>query len=252
MKIGLEICFAEKSVDSNYFMEMYTRYVRFTPYAFSKKYKTQQWDEKKYIKSITSAKPGDSLSVYDLSQNIITMGSTGSKVPFTSFTLEQDRDIFLPASEEIEQIVTNKNFISAYLSDAQYVEIQSTYFLNNIKHKGFGEHLYHTIKDTPTKRGSLGDIEYDIRYNPGRRDLISYTWLLACWKMWFGEPFFKLVPKEKLLGFKGAYEIKELPNGNVYVQLFEKVDESHTYENMRLQQKWRDEMGYNELISKYS
>src|SRR5687767_62365 len=103
------------------------------------------------------------------------------------------------------------------LTVSSICEIQSTELINNIKHKNFPEELYNSIKGTPFRHDDFGDIAYDIRYNPGRKDLISYTWLIAAWKMWFGEPFFKLVSKEKILSFKGAYEIKELVNGGIYV-----------------------------------
>jgi hypothetical protein len=252
MKTGLEVCFVEKSVDSKLYMDMYTGYVKFTPYAFAKNTKTEPWNEKKHLKSMEKAKAGDRISIYDLNQNILSIGSTGSKVPFTSLCLVQNSELFLPTNEEVEQIIKERNYVSAYLYDAQYVEVQSTYYINNLKHKKIPDYLYETIKDTPTQPDTLGDIKYDIRYNPGRQDLISYTWLIAAWKMWFGQSFFELVPKEKILGFKDAYDIKELPNGDVFVQLFEKLEDSYKIKNMRLQQLWRDSMGYHDLISKYS
>lgn len=252
MKTGFTICFTENEVGGEFLMEMFTQFVKFTPKYFHKKYSTKEWDERKHLKIISKSKPGENIAVYDLNYNYFGIGSTGSKIPFTSFNIDQDVERFLPSNNDVEPITLQQGFISAYLYDQHYVELQSTECINNLDDKGFGQHLYDTLKDTPYKIGLHNHKNYDIRYNPGRMDLISYTWLLASWKMWFGKPFFELVPKEKMLGFKGAYDIKELINGNIYVQLFEKIDESHTYENMRLQQKWRDEMGYHDLISKYS
>jgi hypothetical protein len=42
--------------------------------------------------------------------------------------------------------------------------------------------------------------------------------------------------------------LQALPNGYVYVKLFDKIEESHVLENMRIQQQWRDWAGYNELL----
>lgn len=252
MKTGFDICFADKSVDGKFYMDLFSKYLKFAPYAFRKKYKTEPWNEKKHVKSIRNTKPEESISIYDLNLNIFTAGLTGYKDTFSNLRIEQDTELFLPSNSEVEHIISGKEFISAYLYYAEYVEIQSTELINNIKHKNFPEELYNSIKGTPFRYDDFGGIAYNIKFNPGRQDLISYTWLMAAWKMWFKEPFFKLVPKEKILSFKEAYEIKELVNGVIYVHLFEKLEESFTTENMQLQQKWRDEMGYQELINKYS
>lgn len=74
---------------------------------------------------------------------------------------------------------------------------------------------------------------------------------MVTWKMWFGEQFFKLVPKEKILSFPYATEIKELSNGNVYVQLYDKVEEPYTPDNIFRQWKWREWLDYDGLEEKY-
>ena len=158
------------------------------------------------------------IAAYTLKSGYFGIGSTGSKIPFISFNIDQDIESYLPSNEDIEIINQPEGFVSAYLYDQQYVDIQSEVTINNLEHKNLGQHLYDTLKDTPYTIGLFNHQNYDIRYNPGRMDLISYTWLLACWKMWFGKSFFDLVPKEKMLNFKGAYEIRELENGNVFVQ----------------------------------
>lgn len=74
---------------------------------------------------------------------------------------------------------------------------------------------------------------------------------MVAWKMWFGEQFFKLVSKERILSFPHASEIKELPNGQVYVQLYDKIDEPHTPDNIIRQWKWREWLDYDGLEKKY-
>jgi len=69
--------------------------------------------------------------------------------------------------------------------------------------------------------------------------------------MWFGESFFKIVPKEKLLNFTNAYEIKELADGKVFVQLFEKIEESAKIINMEKQKQWLEWLDFEKLMETY-
>jgi hypothetical protein len=75
---------------------------------------------------------------------------------------------------------------------------------------------------------------------------------MVAWKMWFGEEFFKLVPKEKILSFPYAIAIKELPGNIVYVQLYDSVEEPYTPDNVFKQWKWREWLDYDELEKKHA
>jgi hypothetical protein len=74
---------------------------------------------------------------------------------------------------------------------------------------------------------------------------------MASWKMWFGPPFFELVPKERIISFPLAIDIRELSNGEVYVQLFDNMEESASKDNIERQRRWREWLDFDELIKKY-
>lgn len=76
--------------------------------------------------------------------------------------------------------------------------------------------------------------------------------LMVAWKMWFGETFFKLVPKEKILTFPHAVTVKELQGNLVYVQLYDKMEEPYIPDDVARQWKWREWIGYNDLEVTYN
>jgi hypothetical protein len=251
MKIQAQFCFKNGALGGKDFFEFYEDLVRFLPVGFTKNINTEPWCEKKHPKVIVNAKATDSIIVYDWNSSSFFVGETGSKVRFQSLSISQEAGVLFPSNEHIEQKIRKDEFVSAFLYHSEYVEIQTAQNSNNILHKNFPERVWATIKDTPSRPDEFGGMAYDTRFNPGRKTLISYTWLVAAWKMWFGLPFFELVPRERILSFPNAYQIKELPDGNVFVQLYEKVEDSVSLESMRLQQQWRDWCRYDELIRQY-
>ncbi len=251
MKIALSLSFKVNSIEGDYCISLFEKFIKYTPYSFTKKYSTKPWDEKKHKKIIASSNNDDTIIVDSNNYDNFMITNTGSKHPHRSISIIQDIDKFLPLNEEIEFITTNSDFVSGYLYDENYEYIQSTQYSSNYKDRSFSELVLSSIKDTPYKINEFNEKEYDTTLNPGKRDLISYTWLIAAWKMWFGKPFFDIVPKEKILSFTDAYEIKELQNGNVFVQLFEKIEESASTGNMEKQRKWRKWLDFEKLAEKY-
>ncbi len=248
MKIELSLSFKRNSLNSKTYIDLFDKFIKFEPYSFTKKYTTKEWNEKKHKKIIAEANGTETLIVSNRKGDIFIVGDTGSKTPHLSIEIIQDKEVFFPSNEEIETIITAREFVAAYLNDEEYVYVQSTPYESNFKGRNLD---LSSIINTPYKISEHGDREYDTSYNPGRKDLIGYTWIMAAWKMWFGEPFFELVPKERILSFPDAIEIKELPYGQVYVQLFEKIEESASKENMDKQRKWREWLNFDELIKKY-
>lgn len=252
MKIGLALSFQKGTLDGKYYIDLFEKFVRFKPYSFRNGYVSKPWDEKKHLNKIAKAKTSDDISVIDKTYDLFSFGETGTNHPFLSITIEQEKEFFLPSDEEIFKAIDIPGFVSCYLYHQEYCEIQSASYSNTIEHKNFSPELWATLKDTPCWPADFGGMEYDIKYNPGRISLMSYTWLMASWKMWFGEPFFDIIPREKIMSFKEAYCMKELRKGIVFVQLFEKVEESLSIENMLVQQNWRDWLMYDEILHKYS
>lgn len=248
----MKLSFIENSLDGIFYGLMYDKYVRFDPFSFTKGYKGMKWDAKKHTLLIKKAQIGEEISFFDRKRNFFSSSKTGTNHPHQSISIAQSSEIFLPTNEEMNEIVTySSGFIAGYLYNEEYMYVQSTSSETNFLDRNICQGILDTLKKTPFKLGVFGDKEYDVKFNPGRQILIGRTWLMAAWKMWFGQPFFEIVPKEKILNFPHALEIKELPGGQVFVHLFDKVDESYTPDSMFRQWKWNEWLDFDELEKKY-
>jgi hypothetical protein len=57
---------------------------------------------------------------------------------------------------------------------------------------------------------------------------------------WFGDIFFEIIPKQHILKFDQARRVAELPNGIVYVNLFEDIFDAHLPGNQARQIAFKD------------
>ncbi len=251
MNIGLRLSFQKGSLSEEKLLGIVDRYISFEPDSFMIGYNTYEWNRKKFDRLTRKYTRENHISINALGVNSIAIGLTGTLNPHLSITIEQDAQIFHPTDVEILKLISESDgFIAAYFYDEEYVYVQSEIFENNLKWRKFSPGILETIKNTPFEDG-VNCKEYDIRFNPGRVDLIQFTWLMAAWKMWFGKPFFNLIPKNKILTFPDALKIVEINENLISVQLFDKVEESHLPENARRQWKWRDWLDYDKVIKAY-
>lgn len=252
MLTGLKISYQLQSLDGRIFLDALEKLMKFEPYRFTKKNTSWPWQPIKHKKLIEKVDSNTTITLSGSDLEIFSLSNTGGvQTPCQILTVVQDAKVFMPDYTELAFLLNHRGFVSAYLFDEHYKTIQSTKYSGGMLGIEFSENLLSSIKRTPWKSDGFGGIEYDIRYNPGRFELISFTWLMPAWKMWFGLPFFEVVPKEKILSFPNAFKIQELPNGLVYVQLFEKLEESATPENMRLQLQWREWLDFDALRVRY-
>jgi len=248
MKIGFKLCFESGILDGEYYEQLFEQFVKFTPNRFVINHSVRNWNEKKHLKIIKDCKKNDYLIVSN-NENIFITTDTSSDHPHRSTTIIQNIDIFNPANDEVKEFIDRDGFVAAYLYDEGYVNVQSTEYENNLKERE--DLLLSSVKDTPYYFDESGFKVYDISHNPGREQLIGYTWLLSCWKMWFGEGFYHLVSKERLLAFPDAYKKEELPNGQVYIQLFENIEDSMSEEARKKQWDWRSWLKFDDLVKNY-
>lgn len=252
MKIELDLSFETVNLDNHYYLYLFENYVKFDKYAFSKNSISQFWNEKKHTKLLKSIKNEDTFGLMSNDYDLFcsnTSGKKGTQLRFVS--LIQEKDLFIFSNSEVEKLLNQDSFVVGYLFDEGYAEVQSTPFASNYEERNYPVHILDSIKDTPFRIDAFGYKEYDIQTNPGRIDLIGKCKLMAAYKMWFGKPFFDLVSKERLMSFSDAYEIKELETGKVFVQLFERIEESASPVNMEKQRKWRKWLDFEKLIEKY-
>ena len=225
--------FELNSLKGIHYLNLYNHFVKFLPDKFFLKKRGKTWRVKDWSeKSLKEIEKADSEDLLMASSNdkIFLVGKSNCMNSYTIVDITQEN--FLVNDSDIKDM----GFISAYLYDRVYVTVQNTVYDSNIEGRGFP---LNSIKDTPfIIDPNTGIKEYDISFNPGRLVLIGHTSIVAAWKMWFGEKFFDLISKEHLLSFPYAYKIKELENGQVFVQLFEKIEESDSIENMEIQRKW--------------
>ncbi len=77
----------------------------------------------------------------------------------------------------------------------------------------------------------------DISENYGRSFKITGILFVASWKHWFAEPFFKIIPKQKLIDFKSSFSKTEIDHGILELQLFEELFPEDSYDKYRIVQK---------------
>jgi hypothetical protein len=256
MHLGISLNFEVNSVDGEYYTRLFNEYVHFQPdiILFKKSgsgWKENRWNTKKHLKLISELDGQSNFNISD-NENVFICNQTASGNPHRSIRIVGNQlttDINLI---DLFGFINRKGFVSGYLYNEVYEKIQSTEFANNIRRLNVPAKILSTIKNTPYRiEYSTGFKIYDIKYNPGRSELIGYTWLMPAWKMWFGNGFYHLVPKERILTFPDAFEIKELDNDIVYVHLFETIEESWTEKSMRKQQAWREWLDFNKLVEQY-
>ncbi len=251
MKVGLEISFKKNTLDGGFYLPLLESYIKYEPYSFRKNHTTKAWDEKKHKKLIASLSQEDSFGVMSKDNDLYSSTDTGTKNPHRTVGIIQEKELFFPSNSEVESIINKEGFIVAYLYNEDYEVVQNTAYSNNYSHRNYPPYILNSLKGAPYHINEFGEKQYDVKNNPGKMDLIGYCWLMAACRMWFGKPFFEIVPKEKILNFTDAYEIKELENGKVFVQLFEKIEESASAINMEKQRKWRKWLDFEKLIESY-
>lgn len=83
----------------------------------------------------------------------------------------------------------------------------------------------------------------DVSNNPGRWAFFPGMRLEASWRMWFAEYAQQWFPVDRLMAFQGATQIEKLPNGVVFVELFDDPEAP----DGAVQQAFRDWMGFEVL-----
>lgn len=251
MKIGFKASFQIGALNSEFYIELFKKWVKFTPYSFRKNHITKSWDEKRHLKALAKISEEENFGIMSDAGDLFSVNVAGSNNPHRTVTFIQEKGLFDPQNIDVEKVIRNLGFIAAYMYDEGFEEVQSTPYSNNYSQKNYPPEILNSINNTPYVINEFGEKEYDVSGNPGKMDLIGYCWLMAGWKMWFGELFFEIVPKDRILTFPKAYKIEEFSNGIIFVQLFENVEESANKESMERQKAWREWLDFQGLIEKY-
>lgn len=143
-------------------------------------------------------------------------------------------------SSDFYNLLSKENFVSAYAINLKYYYYQQEINIRFYKDAGLDINDVNLFKDWQ-------GYKIDTTKNPGRSTVVSDTWLMAGWKMWFSLPFYKYISKQHLLRFSYAYEIKEMENDLIYIQLYENFNEPHFRKSKKNQHKFLKWINYQEL-----
>lgn len=190
------------------------------------------WQETRWEELLDKNETGE-LSVYD--NHIEEHKQSFAYIPFSyreQKTLKwhiYDFNFIYGFIEDL--ILQNDGFVNGYIADLSDMVLQSEIYESNCK-------LFNQWPETPLQFKTdkyLGRI-IDVSKHYGRYEMAGDTFLIAAPIMWFGKGYYKYVPKERLLSFPGAEELMELPNGVVYIKLFD-PHLNHATPEIRLKQK---------------
>lgn len=101
----------------------------------------------------------------------------------------------------------------------------------------------HTKKDPVFE----DEIIVDTEYNPGHSHIINGIYFTSCWAMWFGDEFFKYIPKNVLINFRKSYETDEVENSIVRIMLYNDIWEYDKTSNRNIQWDFRKRVGIDEV-----
>ena len=173
-----------------------------------------------------------SLESESLMGNSLSIRNPGLGGTLQVFHWVVDEQIF--HNIKFDTFLTHPNFICGYAFDYEFVMWQSEESIHNYK---YFERDYSNLETKYDK--TLMEKLIDVSKNPGRDVLLPGLYLMASWKMWFGNNFYKFVPKEKLLNFEFANLI-ESNESYTFINLYEDLSKSESEQNLVLLQKFRD------------
>lgn len=76
--------------------------------------------------------------------------------------------------------------------------------------------------------------------NPGRDRQVQNMILRSCWRMWFSEKYFQVIPKIKIETFNGARQNLILENGLHFIELYANPYDAAKKESREIQKKFNE------------
>jgi hypothetical protein len=123
-------------------------------------------------------------------------------------------------------------------------------FLQNQEDPALYESRKNLLLKVKLKNDEFGRKVVDISNNPGRKRIVRNMILRSCWRMWFGDAYFELIPKDKLVSFKDARISRQL-NSNIYfVELYDNPFEAGLAKNRLLQRNFFEHIDIESVYRK--
>lgn len=251
MRYGLMLGVKVGNVSKEFLIQVFENLVKFQPITFTVKNRTWPWDNVKFYKALEKFTEEHYHAVSDNGGNGLYAGKAGIGTKHYRIKLAQNTALIVPTQQELQNLIRDLlGFVYMYAYHADYVEVQSELYESMLTNKQYPVEIISTIKNTPVRR-FLADNEIDTRFNPGRTVLIGRLTLLAAWKMWLGEPFFEFVSKDRVISFPHAFKIEEMESGIIFVQLFERMEDSYTPDGMFRQWKWQEWIDFDGIFENF-
>jgi hypothetical protein len=149
----------------------------------------------------------------------------------------------IQSSDVLSFLLNTKGFLIGYGFDELDSETQNSSNASHFKVLGISPPT-----NLRTYYNSTKDLLYDIEENPGRRVIsIEGIWFMSCWKMWFSDHSFQILPRERILAFNKAKSVKRIDNGLTLVELYDSPFASDELFNRKIQKEFRDILDIDSL-----
>lgn len=123
------------------------------------------------------------------------------------------------------------------------------------------EYLYNNIEKMERRTFETVDETAKLpkRYNNNKKVVVDCNQLAgfdlyykglcftSCWKMYFSDAYFKIIPKQILLEIQQVHSVKELKNEHIKIMLFANPVNWDKEVNQTYQRLFRDQLGFDQL-----
>jgi len=162
-----------------------------------------------------------------------------SMIPFispSSYNIRLNVNISQLDMSDFKELMEDKEFACAYAFPFidDYVQNAETVQYYELKNLSFNHKKVIKSSDKYTPD------EIDITGNPGRSRQVQNMILRSCWRMWFSDNYFKVIPKEKIESFDGGKQNKVLENGLHFIELYDNPFDANKPECREIQKKFNE------------
>ena len=165
------------------------------------------------------------------------------KCPPTQIHLDltggNSRDIL--NSDLIFKILRFEHLISVYVVNSNYFFLQQSLDIEQFKN------FKVPVNGLRLTKSDYGSKIIDVKKNPGYSEVITNTWLMAGWKMWFNNIFFQKLLDKDIYDFPFSFR-RSKDEIATYIQLYENQNEPHFKLSRKRQEQFKEWIGFDKLI----
>lgn len=144
-------------------------------------------------------------------------------------------------SSLISKILQLENFVSVYMVNSNYFFLQQSLDVENF------ERLKVPLDGIHFTKSDYGSKIIDIKKNLGYSEVITNTWLIAGWKMWFRNDFFYNLIGKQIYDFPFSFS-KSKDDFTTFIQLYENHNEPHFKLSRKRQKQFKEWIEFDKLI----